>query len=177
MCDYLAQKAPNECMEVLENSGHTFDKPKSTAELSQLLHQYIGLDKERALKKLAEIHPDKELCQSVDRPVMERDYQGQQAINMFGQGYSSPYYPNNNYTLGGMQQLPQMTGQHHFGFAGGHMSACGCSHMSSNGDTGCGCKNKGYNADGEMDKTNKMLWLVMFGLIAYVLVKVDFKKG
>jgi guanylate kinase len=74
LCDYLANKVPNDCVDVLENSGHTFDKPRSKAELAELLKQYVSKDREKALKKLAEIHPDKELCQSIDRPVMDSDY-------------------------------------------------------------------------------------------------------
>ena len=71
ICDYIANKVPNKAYELLVNEGFTFDKPKSKKEVANLLKQYVAMDRETALKKLAEIHPDKELLQSIDRELTQ----------------------------------------------------------------------------------------------------------
>ena len=92
LCDYLANKVPNECVEVMLDSGYQFDKPRSKEDLADLLKQYVQKDREKALKKLAEIHPDKELCQSIDRPIMDSDYKGNETMRMMGQDYANPFF-------------------------------------------------------------------------------------
>jgi hypothetical protein len=180
LCDYLANKVPNDCVDVLENSGHTFDKPRSKAELAELLKQYVSKDREKALKKLAEIHPDKELLQSIDRPVMDADYGGNATMRMMGQGYENPFWSQyNDYNIrqGSMMNFN----------GGGHMNACGCGgysnasgcgRYSANGgsDCGCGCKSKNYNnADGS-SSTNNLLYLLLGAGFVWLMINIDNKR-
>ena len=182
LCDYLANKVPNDCVDVLENSGHTFDKPRSKSELAELLKQYVSRDREKALKKLAEIHPDKELCQSIDRPVMASDYNGNETMQAMGQDYENPFFPQ--YTTNNFRQQKMMN------FNGsGHMNACGCSGYSNasgcgcnsnggcSGNCGCGCKSKNYNnADGSNTKTNNLLYLLLGAGFVYFMIFADNKR-
>ena len=92
ICDYIANKVPNKAYELLVNEGFTFDKPKSKKEVADLLKQYVAIDRETALKKLAEIHPDKELLQSIDRELTQEDYGGMKTMNQFGQDYNNPFH-------------------------------------------------------------------------------------
>lgn len=190
LCDYLANKVPNDCVDVLENSGHTFDKPRSKAELAELLKQYVAKDREKALKKLAEIHPDKELCQSIDRPVMDSDYNGNATMRAMGQDYQNPFWSQyNDYNLRQGKML---------NFNGsGHMNACGCNQMNASGcgcgysnasgcgkgysanggsDCGCGCKSKNYNnADGS-GSTNNLLYLLLGAGFVWFMINLDNKR-
>jgi hypothetical protein len=182
LCDYLANKVPNDCIQVLEDSGHTFDKPRSKEELAGLLKQYISRDKEKALKNLAEIHPDKELCQSIDRPVMDSDYDGNATMRMMGQDYQNPFFPQ--YTTNNFRQ-PHMMNFH----GGGHMNACGCGGYSNasgcggysnasgcSGNCGCGCKSKSYNnADGG-STSNNLLYLLLGAGFVWFMIKFDNKR-
>ena len=191
LCDYLANKVPNDCVQVLEDSGHTFDKPRSKEELAQLLKQYVSRDKEKALKNLAEIHPDKELCQSIDRPVMSSDYDGNATMRMMGQDYQNPFFPQ--YTTNNFRQPHMMNFN-----GGGHMNACGCGgysnasgcgcggysnasgcgSSSANGksDCGCGCKSKSYNnADGG-STSNNLLYLLLGAGFVWFMIKFDNKR-
>ena len=45
ICDYIANKVPNEAYEMLVNEGFTFDKPNSKKELAELLKQYVAIDR------------------------------------------------------------------------------------------------------------------------------------
>jgi hypothetical protein len=180
LCDYLANKVPNDCVDVLENSGHTFDKPRSKAELADLLKQYVSKDREKALKKLAEIHPDKELCQSIDRPVMDADYSGNATMRMMGQDYANPFwrqYNDYNIRQGSMMNF---NGGGYMGACGcgGYSNASGCGKYSGNGgsDCGCGCKSKNYNnADGS-SSTNNLLYLLLGAGFVWLMINIDNKR-
>jgi hypothetical protein len=188
LCDYLANKVPNDCVEVLQDSGYQFDKPRSKEELADLLKQYISKDREKALKKLAEIHPDKELCQSIDRPVMDADYGGNATMRMMGQDYANPFWSQyNDYNL----RQPKMMNFNGGGHAnacgcGNYSNACGCSQMNASGcgnysanggsDCGCGCKSKSYNnADGG-GSGNNILYLLLGAGFVWFMIKFDNKR-
>jgi hypothetical protein len=129
ICDYIAEKAPNEAYTVLEESGYGFEKPSSKRELAMLLKKYVALDREDALKKLAEIHPDKELIQEINRPSPEVA----QAEAMFGQGYNNPF--NKTPYIAGAPIMMNASG-------------CGCNHMGFNANGGGYGYMPFYNANG-----------------------------
>jgi hypothetical protein len=183
ICDYLANKVPNDCVTVLENSGHTFDKPRSKSELADLLKQYVSRDREKALKKLAEIHPDKELLQSIDRPVMDSDYDGNATMRMMGQDYQNPFFPQ--YTTNNFRQQKMMnfngSGQMNACGCGGYSNAsgCGCNSKVSTcgGNCGCGCNSKSYNnADGS-GSTNNLLYLLLGAGFVWLMINLDNKRS
>jgi hypothetical protein len=200
LCDYLANKVPNDCVEVLQDSGYQFQKPRSREELADLLKQYISKDREKALKKLAEIHPDKELCQSIDRPVMDSDYDGNATMRMMGQDYQNPFW--SQYNPQNIRQGSMNNGEKHMNACGcsSHMNAsgcgcgqmnasgCGCGQMnasgcgkgySANGGSGCGCngcKSKSYNnADGS-GSTNNLLYLLLGAGFVWFMINLDNKR-
>jgi hypothetical protein len=72
--DYIAQKAPNDAFAILRNKSLLQRKPQSPEELSHHLKGYVRMYGKDALKDLANIHPDKELILSMDRPVRESDF-------------------------------------------------------------------------------------------------------
>lgn len=173
LCDYLANKVPNECVEVLMDSGYQFEKPRSKSELADLLKQYVSRDKEKALKKLAEIHPDKELCQSIDRPVMDSDYKGMDTMRMMGQDYANPFfsqYHAQNIRNGQMLNF------------NGYSNACGCGSMGFNGcgcgrNCNCDCKSRTYNnADGS-SSTNNLLYLLLGAGFVWLMINIDNKRS
>jgi hypothetical protein len=137
ICDYIANKVPNKAYELLVNEGFTFDKPKSKKEVADLLKQYVAMDRETALKKLAEIHPDKELLQSIDRELTQEDYGGMKTMNQFGQDYNNPFHREKTIfqnASGGCGCKMGMDGSHH-----NFCSSCGGS-LSLNADGGSVCK-------------------------------------
>lgn len=186
LCDYLANKVPNDCVEVLQDSGYQFNKPRSKEELSDLLKQYVSKDREKALKKLAEIHPDKELCQSIDRPVMDSDYNGNETMKMMGQDYANPFWSQyNDYNLR-QQKMLNFNGGGHMNACGcgNYSNACGCNHMNAsgcgssnaNGSSDCGCKSKSYNnADGG-GSGNNLLYLLLGAGFVWFMIKFDNKR-
>jgi hypothetical protein len=91
ICDYVAMKCPNEAFELIKKSGHSYDTPKNKVELAILLKKWVALDKDEALKQIAQIHPDRELIESLDREVKDSDFKGEQTSQMFGQGYANPF--------------------------------------------------------------------------------------
>jgi hypothetical protein len=165
ICDYIANKVPNEAYEVLVNEGFTFDKPKSKKELAELLKQYVAMDRETALKRLAEIHPDKDLIQSIDRELNEEDYGGMKTLNQFGQEYANPFHRGKTIfqnASGGCGCKMGMDGSYHnmcsscgmMSFnADGTNGGCGCGcggRCGCGGNCGCGSKSKKYsNANGD----------------------------
>jgi len=174
LCDYLANKVPNECVEVMLDSGYQFDKPRSKEELADLLKQYVSKDREKALKKLAEIHPDKELCQSIDRPVMDNDYKGNDTMRMMGQDYANPFF--SQYHAQNIRNGQMLN------FNGGYSNACGCgmgfNGFGCNGDKSCGCncKSKSYNnADGS-GSTNNLLYLLLGAGFVWLMINIDNKR-
>lgn len=174
LCDYLANKVPNECVEVLMDSGYQFEKPRSKSELADLLKQYVSRDKEKALKKLAEIHPDKELCQSIDRPVMDSDYKGMDTMRMMGQDYANPFF--SQYHAQNIRNGQMLN------FNGGYSNACGCGSMGFNGcgcgrNCNCDCKSRTYNnADGS-SSTNNLLYLLLGAGFVWLMINIDNKRS
>jgi hypothetical protein len=173
LCDYLANKVPNECVEVLMNSGYQFEKPRSKEELADLLKQYVSRDKEKALKNLAEIHPDKELCQSIDRPVMDSDFKGNETMRMMGQDYANPFF--SQYHAQNIRNGQMLN------FNGGYSNACGCGSMGFNGcgcgqNCNCNCKSRTYNnADGS-GSTNNLLYLLLGAGFVWLMINIDNKR-
>jgi hypothetical protein len=173
LCDYLANKVPNECVEVMLDSGYQFDKPRSKEEFADLLKQYVSKDREKALKKLAEIHPDRELCQSIDRPVMDSDYKGSQTMRMMGQDYANPFF--SQYHAQNIRNGQMLN------FNGGYSNACGCGSMGANGcgcgqNCNCNCKSRTYNnADGS-GSTNNLLYLLLGAGFVWLMINIDNKR-
>jgi len=174
LCDYLANKVPNECVEVMLDSGYQFDKPRSKEELADLLKQYVSKDREKALKKLAEIHPDKELCQSIDRPVMDNDFRGNETMRMMGQDYANPFF--SQYHAQNIRNGQMLN------FNGGYSNACGCGSMGADGcgcgrNCNCNCKSRTYNnADGS-SSTNNLLYLLLGAGFVWFMIKFDNKRN
>ena len=81
--DYLAEQVPKASYEVLQNSGLDFPRPRNRRELAAMLKKYIAVDRELALKSLAQIHPDRELLESLDREVKDADFKIKEAANQF----------------------------------------------------------------------------------------------
>ena len=175
LCDYLANKVPNDCVEVLMDSGYQFEKPRSREELADLLKQYVSKDKEKALKKLAEIHPDKDLCQSIDRPVMDSDYKGNDTMRMMGQDYANPFYSQYHAQNIRNGQMLNFNGY-------SNASGCGCGSMGANGcgcsrNCNCDCKSRTYNnADGS-STTNNLLYLLLGAGFVWLMINIDNKRS
>lgn len=175
LCDYLANKVPNECVEVLMDSGYQFEKPRSKSELADLLKQYVSRDKEKALKNLAEIHPDKELCQSIDRPVMDSDYKGMDTMRMMGQDYANPFFSQYHAQNIRNGQMLNFNGY-------SNASGCGCGSMGANGcgcsrNCNCDCKSRTYNnADGS-SSTNNLLYLLLGAGFVWLMINIDNKRS
>ena len=185
ICDYIAEKAPNEAFEVLEESGYAFEKPSSKRELALLLKKYVALDKEDALKKLAAIHPDRELIQDLGRSEAEVS----QAEAMFGQGYNNPFNKTPFRVGAPMMMNANGCGCGSMGFnanGGGCGGGCGCGcggrcgAMAFNGfnANGCGCGGRcgqsNFNADGAApakDYTPLVLTLGILTVMYMVLSK------
>ena len=170
LCDYLANKVPNECVEVLMDSGYQFDKPRSKGELAELLKQYVSKDREKALKKLAEIHPDKELCQSIDRPVMDADFKGNDTMRMMGQDYANPFFSQYHAQNIRNGQMLNFNGY-------SNASGCGCGTMGFDGcGRRCDCRERIYNnADGS-SSTNNLLYLLLGAGFVWFMINLDNKR-
>lgn len=175
LCDYLANKVPNECIEVLLDSGYQFEKPRSREELADLLKQFVEKDREKALTKLANIHPDKELCQSVDRPVMDSDYKGNETMRMMGQDYANPFFSQYHAQNIRNGQMLNFSGY-------SNASGCGCGSMGANGcgcggNCNCNCKSRTYNnADGS-SSTNNLLYLLLGAGFVWLMINIDNKRS
>lgn len=63
--DYLASKRPQESFDVLLATGKSVPYPRTTNQLAQMLKQFVQMGGEEALLVLAQIHPDKELIESI----------------------------------------------------------------------------------------------------------------
>ena len=174
LCDYLANKVPNECIEVLLDSGYQFEKPRSREELADLLKQFVEKDREKALTKLANIHPDKELCQSIDRPVMDSDYKGNETMRMMGQDYANPFFSQYHAQNIRNGQMLNFNGY-------SNASGCGCGSMGANGcgcggNCNCNCKSRTYNnADGS-SSTNNLLYLLLGAGFVWLMINIDNKR-
>jgi hypothetical protein len=175
LCDYLANKVPNECIEVLLDSGYQFEKPRSREELADLLKQFVEKDREKALTKLANIHPDKELCQSIDRPVMESDYKGNETMRMMGQDYANPFFSQYHAQNIRNGQMLNFNGY-------SNANGCGCGSMGANGcgcggNCNCNCKSRTYNnADGS-SSTNNLLYLLLGAGFVWLMINIDNKRS
>jgi hypothetical protein len=155
ICDYIAQKVPNEAFNVLKNSGYEFEEPNSKEELAQLLKNYVAMDKETALKKLAEIHPDRELIEELDREVHNADFLNQQN-NMFAQGYNNPFV-RTPYRVGAPNAA--MYGFGGYGFDGVYANGCNCP-----------CNHSNFDGQTQKDYTPLIVTLGIFALI-YLTIK------
>jgi hypothetical protein len=159
ICDYVAYKEPKKAYDLLRDSGYSFEEPKNCADIARSLKEYVAMDKDAALKKIAEIHPDKELIQSIDREVRDADFKGQATNDMFGQEYNNPFHRG------------KMIFQ--------NASGCGCGGYmgfnASGGGCGCGgnCGRK-YNADGDQKKDYVPL-IVAVGFFALLYMIIDKK--
>jgi len=160
------------------DSGYQFEKPRSREQLADLLKQFVQKDREKALKKLASIHPDKELCQSIDRPVMDDDFKGNETMRMMGQDYANPFF--SQYHAQNIRNGQMLN------FNGGYSNACGCGSMGFNGfngfnsngnsNCGCDCKSKNYNnADGS-SSTNNLLYLLLGAGFVWLMINIDNKR-
>jgi hypothetical protein len=125
------------------------------------------MDRNLALKKLAAIHPDKELIQSLDREVRDNDFQVRQADAMFGSQYENPFQKT-PFRVGVPSQLVYQ-----------NASGCGCGSMNFNASGGCscsgckcsGCKGDKMNADGSERKDYTPLIVTLgFFTVLYLLV-------
>jgi hypothetical protein len=61
-----------------------FPSPRNKRELAAMLKKYVAVDRELALKSLAQIHPDRELIEGLDREVKNADFEIKEAANRFG---------------------------------------------------------------------------------------------
>ena len=142
-CDYLAEQTPKACYEVLQNSGLDFPKPRNKRELAAMLKKYVAVDRELALKSLAEIHPDKELLQGLDRDVRDADFKIKQAATKFG-------YMN----MGGCS----------CGFNGD--GGCSCKSCK-----GCNCGKSNFDGEKAKDYTPLLVTIGLFGLLYLIIDK------
>jgi len=157
ICDYVAYKEPEKAYNVLKESGMNFEEPRNCAEIARCLKEYIAMDRDMALKKIAEIHPDKELIQSIDREVKDSDYKGETANAMFGQYYNNPFHRG------------KMIYQ--------NASGCGCGGSMSFNASGCGCNGdcgKKMNASGD-EKKDYVPLLVTIAFFALLYMTIDKK--
>ena len=140
-CDYLAEQVPNSCYDVLKNSGLDFPKPRSKRELAAMLKKYVAIDRELALKSLAQVHPDKELLQGLDRDVKDADFKIKEAATKFG-------YMN----MGGCPSC---------GFDGGH------NHSLKD----CNCNKTNFDGEKAKDYTPLLVTIGLFGLLYLMIDK------
>lgn len=178
--DYLARTVPQDCMQVLEESGYQFEEPRNTEELALILKKYIALDRDAALKKLAEIHPDKELLQSLDREVKDYDYHGNATKSMMGHQYENPFNKTpfrvgaptmmnaSGCNCGGMG----FSGYDAMPFSSPYMRYMNC----DGGQCKCGCGDKKMNADGSSGKKDYSGLLAVIGLFALVIYFSEVKN-
>jgi hypothetical protein len=61
--EYYANNCPKDAYELISKDGG-YSRPQSPDELESQLKDYVNKNGEKGLKKLAEIHPDKDLIKS-----------------------------------------------------------------------------------------------------------------
>ena len=177
--DYLARTVPQEAYEVLEDSGYAFEKPKNTADLSMLLKKYIAMDRETALKKLAAIHPDKDLLQSLDREVRDSDYDysPKRESSMLMDNYQNPFWQTPFRT-----GAPTRLAANGYGGYSNFCPSCGTSSFNGmrsaylNCDGDCGCGGNKMNADGGNQKKDYTPLYVAIGIFALALYFAEVKR-
>lgn len=64
--DYLAYKTPNEAYQVMIDSGLDLPNPRSSKQLANMLKRFVRKGGEEAIRALAQIHPDKDLIESLN---------------------------------------------------------------------------------------------------------------
>lgn len=64
--DYLAYKTPNEAYQVMIDSGLDLPNPRSSKQLANMLKRFVRKGGEDAIRALAQIHPDKDLIESLN---------------------------------------------------------------------------------------------------------------
>jgi hypothetical protein len=62
--DYLASNVPQSAFDII-SEGNKIPKPKNSHELSVQLKKYVTKNGETGLLRLAEIHPDRELIETI----------------------------------------------------------------------------------------------------------------
>ena len=188
--DYLARTVPQDCFEVLKESGYQFEEPRNTEELSLVLKKYIALDRDMALKKLAEIHPDKDLLQSLDREVKDYDYRGDATNAMMGHYFQNPFNKT-PYRVGAPVMMNASGCGCGMSFNGYNDFCAGCGAMAFNGsnckymncDGGqckcggkCGCGGGKMNADGGSQKKDYSPLYVAIGIFALAIYFAEVKN-
>jgi hypothetical protein len=157
ICDYVAYKEPTKAYEVLVQSGMSFEEPRNCADIARSLKEYVAMDRDMALRKIAEIQPDNELIQSLDRTIMDSDFEGQSTLASMGQYYSNPF------------NSAKMIYQ--------NASGCGCGGAANFNASGCGCGGncgRKYNADGD-EKKDYVPLLVTIGFFTLIYMMIDKK--
>lgn len=154
ICDYVANKEPYKSLAILKDSPYEFENPQSIEELARSLKEYVAMDRDLALKKIAEIHPDKELIQSLDREVVDSDFKGNSTMMQMGQDYANPFHRG--------KTIYQ------------NANGCGCSGSINFDGNQCRCMRcaKMYNADGETKKDYVPL-IVTIGFFALLYMIID----
>jgi len=179
ICDYLAQTVPQEAYEVLEESGYAFEKPRNTAELSSLLKKYMAMERETALKKLAAIHPDKDLLQSLDRETRNSDYEynPKRESSMISDNYNNPFWQT-PYRVGAPNAMVAngFSGYNNFCPSCGTSSFNGMRSSYMNCDGDCGCGGNKMNADGGNQKKDYTPLYVVVGIFALALYFAEVKR-
>lgn len=181
--DYLARTVPQDCFEVLQESGYQFEEPRNTEELALILKKYIALDRDMALKKLAAIHPDKDLLQSLDREVREYDYHGDSTNAMMGHYYQNPFNKT-PFRVGAPTMMNASGCGCGMGFSGFESMPFMHSHSRyMNGDGGeckcggrCGCNSNKFSADGGSGKKDYSALYAVIGLFALVIYFAEVKN-
>lgn len=64
--DYLAYKTPNEAYQVMVDSGLDVPYPRSSKQLANMLKRFVRKGGDDAIRALAQIHPDKDLIESLN---------------------------------------------------------------------------------------------------------------
>ena len=175
LCDYIASQSPNEAYQVLLESGYSFEKPRTTDELATILKKYISLDREAALERLSEIHPDKDLLEKFEKEEPAMHYQGNRMDEQYGRYYENPF--NKTPFRAG---APTMMYQN-------FCPSCGYNSFSHNflnaNGCGCGCgggcggsKSLAANGDGD-SKTNNLILLICGFVVMYFIIAETKGKG
>jgi hypothetical protein len=160
ICDYIASQNPEQALALLEESGVSFERPRNKEDLAYILKVWVQREREEALKKLAAIHPDKDLLAEVS------GYSNLDGANqMFGEEYANPF-----------NRRPYQVGAPNVMLAA---NGCGCGAASFNGMNASGCKCGGKcgcggncqsNFSGQ-DKNNTAI-IGLIGIIALTFIVI-----
>lgn len=159
LCDYIAEKNPHEAVQILRESGYQFEQPRNRRDVATLLKKYLGMDKEVALKKLAKIHPDRDMLKKISEEEAEKDY------TEVGTDYKSPFF--RNFRVGAPTRFKNPEAL--YGFDG----------VYADGGCCCGCCRGGrggmLNADAGDTKKDYTPLIVTLGFFTLLYVLIDKK--